>query len=283
MNFQPLLQLLRPKDWIKNGLVLMPLIFSGLFLEVNALLLALYSTLLFCLAASSAYIVNDLHDIEQDRHHPVKSKTRPLAKGSISIKQAIALLGLLYLLLMLAGFALPTVMFAIGLYLILNMLYTFALKQQPVIDLFCIALGFVLRLYAGGLAINVPVSGWMLITTFSLALYFASTKRQQELRQHCSHIRPVLEKYSPRLIGYCVHVSAISALLFYGMFVMFNRPELMLTIPLTLFGLFRYAYLVEYEQTGESPTDALLGDWQLAMTLIIWLGYCIYSCSGATT
>jgi decaprenyl-phosphate phosphoribosyltransferase len=271
-----LLQLLRPRQWIKNGFVLAPLVFSGAFTNRDALFDAFAALLLFCVGASAAYIVNDLHDIEHDRRHPRKSKTRPLAAGTVTPKAACVLLGVLYAVLVAAWFAMPRVVEVIAAYLVLNVAYSFVLKHQPVIDIFCVAIGFVLRVYAGAMALNVAVSSWMFITTLCLALYLAAVKRRQELRQG-TESRKVLESYSLALVERYAEISATGALVFYSMFVVASRPQLVVTVPLVLFGLFRYWYVVDLREAGESPTDALFADWQLLLTVIAWGAACVYA------
>ncbi len=266
--------LVRPKQWIKNVFVLAPLVFAGEFLQPDAVRQALLATLLFCVAASACYIVNDLHDIERDRRHPTKSKSRPLAAGIVPVSMALVLLAVLYGALVLACLVAPKVMPVIGIYLALNFAYTFVLKHEPVVDIFTIAIGFVLRVYAGAMALAVSVSGWMFVTTRCLALFLASVKRLQELKQSGSDGREVLGKYSVALVTRYAEMSATGALVFYSMFVMSAKPQLMVTVPLVLFGLFRYWYVVEDQDGGESPTDVLLADWQLLLTVVFWIGAC---------
>lgn len=269
-----LLKLIRPKQWVKNGFVLAPLVFSGLFLEVAAVSHALFAVLLFCIASSATYIINDMRDIEHDRRHPKKSKTRPLAAGIVSVPAALILLAVLYAVLAWGWFVAPKVVIVIVVYLMLNLAYTFVLKHQPVVDIFTIAIGFVLRVYAGAMALDVPMSSWMFITTLCLALYLAAVKRRQELSQSGAEGRKVLEKYTVSLVDRYAEMSATGALLFYSMFVMSAKPELVITVPLVLFGLFRYWFVVEALDGGESPTDALLADWQLLLTLVLWAAAC---------
>ncbi|MCP1575842.1 4-hydroxybenzoate polyprenyltransferase [Herbaspirillum rubrisubalbicans] len=269
-----LIQLLRPKQWIKNGFVLAPLIFSGKFLLSSAITHALLAVFLFCVASSATYVMNDMHDVERDRQHPKKARTRPLAAGIVSMVTAAILLATLYAILAWAWFSTPKVMIIISSYMVLNLAYTFILKHQPVVDIFTIAIGFVLRIYAGAVALDVPVSTWMAITTLCLALYLAAIKRRQELSQNGKEGRKVLEKYSVSLVDRYAEMSATGALLFYSMFVMSSRPELIITIPLVLFGLFRYWFVVEALDGGESPTDALYSDWQLLFTVVLWATAC---------
>ncbi len=269
-----LIKLMRPKQWVKNGFVLAPLIFVGAFLDTASVRHALLAMLLFCIASSASYIINDMHDIERDRRHPKKSKTRPLAAGIVSVRAALILLAFLYSGLAWGWFIAPKVVAVIIAYLVLNIAYTFVLKHQPVVDIFTIAIGFVLRVYAGAMALDVPVSSWMFITTLCLALYLAAVKRRQELSQSGTDGRKVLEKYSVSLIDRYAEMSATGALLFYSMFVMSTKPELIITVPLVLFGLFRYWFVVEALDGGESPTDALLADWQLSSTVVLWVAVC---------
>lgn len=218
--------------------------------------------------------MNDIHDIERDRKHPQKSRTRPLAAGIVTIRAAIALIIALLCVLTSAWILMPSILGVIIAYLILNVAYTRYLKHQPVLDIFTIATGFVLRVYAGAIALSVPVSGWMFITTLCLALYLASVKRRQELGQVGVEGREVLEKYSLFLVNRYAEMSATGALVFYALFVVTAKPQLINSVPLVLFGLFRYWYVVDSLDAGESPTDVLLADWPLLLTVIAWLLVC---------
>ena len=271
-----LIQLIRPRQWIKNGFVLAPLMFTGKFLDPLSVEHAFLATFLFSLAASATYVINDLRDIDRDRQHPKKSMTRPLASGRIAPSHAFATLFALYGILFWGWFQAPDVIYIIMIYLALNIAYSFVLKHEPVIDIFTIAIGFVLRVYAGAMALSVPVSSWMFITTLCLALFLAAVKRRQELSQSGTQGRKVLEKYSVGLIDRYAEMSATGALVFYSLFVMSSRPELTISIPLVLFGLFRYWFVVESLDSGESPTDALIGDWQLQLTILLWVSICGY-------
>lgn len=275
--FWAALKLIRPRQWIKNGFVLAPLVFAGQFLDPFRLYHALLATALFCLASSIVYIMNDMHDIERDRKHPKKSKSRPLAAGQISVMQALLLQIGLFVLLVVLGMQNIAALYVILAYILLNVAYTFFLKHQPVIDIFIIAIGFVLRVYAGAMALAVPLSSWMFVSTLSLALYLAAVKRRQELVQSGSEGRAVLEKYTVTLVDRYAEMSATCALVFYSLFVMETRPGLVLTIPFVLYGLFRYWYVVDARDGGESPTDALLQDWQLLFTVAAWIGVCVWN------
>ncbi len=271
-----LLQLMRPKQWVKNAFVFAPLVFTRGYLDPSAVTAATLAFVLFCLASSASYIVNDIHDIEQDRQHPKKKLSRPLASGGISHTSALILLGVLLFFLALGAFAMPQVLAVIAAYIALNLAYTFVLKHQPVVDIFSIAIGFVLRVYAGAVALSVPLSNWMAITTLSLALYLAAIKRRQELASNGAKSRAVLQAYSAALIDRYAEISATGALIFYSLFVMSTYPNLVFTIPLVIFGLFRYWYIVEQLDQGESPTDVILTDWSLALTVLAWIGVCVW-------
>lgn len=276
-TFRGLLQLLRPKQWIKNSFVLAPLVFSGLFLDINSVKQSLLATFLFCIASSAAYIVNDIRDVENDRRHSKKSKSRPIAAGLITVRQALYLLLLFYVSLIIASYYVPKVMMTIGVYILINIAYSFVLKYQPVIDIFTIAIGFVLRVLVGTVALSAPISGWMLVTTLCLSLYLAAIKRRQELRENGAGGRKVLKRYSIGLVDRYSEMSATCALMFYSMFVMSARPQLIITVPLVIFGLFRYWFVVEELAAGESPTDVVFSDWQLLLTILFWVGICCWS------
>ncbi|BDU57282.1 decaprenyl-phosphate phosphoribosyltransferase [Limnohabitans sp. MORI2] len=272
-----IVRLCRPEQWIKNLFVLIPLLFSKLFLQADSLMNGISAVILFSLASSATYVLNDFRDIEKDKKHPTKSKKRPLAAGQVSVRAALVLLLILYTTLIVAVFWMPKVMGVVGAYILLNYAYTFFLKHQPVFDVFVIAIGFVLRVYAGGVAIGSGVSHWMFIVTLCLALYLASIKRRQELIKSEDGAREVLGKYTVGLLTRYAELSATCTIVFYSLFIALVRPELALTIPLMLFGLYRYWFCIEAFDAGESPTDALLNDKVLQGTIIIWLGLSAWS------
>lgn len=276
MSMPPLLRLMRPKQWVKNAFVLAPLLFSGLFTNSEAIQSAIAAFVIFCLASSATYVLNDYSDIENDKKHPVKSKTRPLASGEVSKRTARILMVALYAIVVASTFFYPKVVVVVVSYLLLNVAYTFYLKHQPVLDIFTIATGFVLRVLAGAVSLSVPLSSWMFITTLSLALYLAAIKRRQELVKSGASARDVLKNYSLNLIDKYAEMSATCAILFYSLFVMSDRPDMVFTIPFVLFGLYRYWFIVEMEDSGESPTDALFNDRILQLTIVGWVGACFY-------
>ena len=271
-----IVRLLRPKHWIKNLFVLAPLIFSGLFTQQSARLYALFGMLLFCVAASIVYILNDLADRHLDALHPTKRFTRPLASGAVSVATARTLLIVLSALLLAGSFvSIPLEAVLVG-YIVLNVLYSTWLKHMPVIDIFCVAAGFVLRVYAGAVVIGVPLSSWMLVTTLAIALYLAAIKRRDELEVQGDAARAVLGQYTVPLLDRFALMASVCAMVFYCMFVVTTRPVLAFTIPFVLFGIFRYWFLVDRQGRGESPTDALWSDRPLAITVVLWGILCAY-------
>jgi len=273
----PLVKLARPRHWIKNGFVFAPLVFTGRFLEPLAVGQALLTFGLFCAAASATYVFNDLGDLERDRLHPTKRLTRPLAAGAVTPRQARTLLAVLLGCVAVGAVIEPRVGAVVAGYLLLNAAYTLRLKHVAVVDLFCIALGFVLRVFAGAVAIHVPLSSWMLITTLCLALYLAAIKRRQELAGSGHAGRLVLATYTLALLDRYAEMSAVGAMVFYSLFTITVRPELSITIPFVLFGLFRYWYVVECRAGGEAPTDVLWKDVPLAGTVVLWVAACVYA------
>jgi len=195
-----LLRLMRPRQWIKNSFVLAPLVFARAFTDPGQVADAAIAFALFCVASSASYVLNDIVDVERDRLHPTKRHSRPIAAGTVSIGAAVGLFAACYAVLIVGWFWSVNTMLAIFAYLALNVAYSFWLKHQPVLDLFSIAVGFVLRVYAGALALAVPLSSWMAVTTLCLALYLAAIKRRQELASNGSDSRAVLALYTPALI-----------------------------------------------------------------------------------
>lgn len=283
------IRLFRCKQWFKNTFVFIPLLFRGLEFDIISLFNASMAFVLFCIASSAVYILNDIVDVEFDRKHPVKSKLRPLVTGEITIKSAVIVLVVLYSILLLQILFFPEVFKILLVYILLNVAYSFYLKQLPIIDIFVIAIGFVLRVVVGAVAIAVQTSSWMLITTLCLALYMAAIKRRQEIFVHhlfnkhedknvdTSKSRDVLDKYNRSLLNRFAEISGISAFVFYSLYVLLNEPGLFITIPIVIFGLFRYWFIVENQYGGESPTDLVLADMQLLLSVMLWVIICAWT------
>jgi decaprenyl-phosphate phosphoribosyltransferase len=270
------IRLLRPSQWLKNGFVIAPLIFSRSFLAEGAVVRALAALAIFCGAASAGYIINDIIDRESDRAHPLKRVQRPIASGEISVGVAWTIVAVAIPLLLIAAFFIaPRFLLAVALYLGLTIAYSVRLKSMPIVDLFAIACGFVLRVWGGAVAINVVLSVWMFITTLSLALYLAATKRRQELLTTTSaaEFRAVLQHYSVALMDYYSEIAIVATFVFYGLYIATVRPQLAATVPIVLFAVFRYRYLMELttvEGSAESPTDRLVRDPQMILCALLW-------------
>ncbi len=269
-----LFRLLRPKQWVKNFFVFAPILFAGAFDRQTSLWAAVWAFLYFCLAASCVYILNDLTDIESDKTHPLKSLTRPLASGHVSVRTAVITLVCGFLVLFSGLVLVPAAMLPIGGYIAINVVYSLFARKVPVLDIFTIAFGFVLRVVAGALAINQPLSAWMFVTTLCLALYLAAMKRRHELKNLGAKSRSSLETYTVAVVERFAEISATGALVCYAIFVVTVKEMLVYTIPIVAFGLFRYWFIAEKLKSAESPTEAMLRDWQLVAAVVLWVGVC---------
>jgi 4-hydroxybenzoate polyprenyltransferase len=271
---------MRPKQWAKNMIVLAPLLFSGSFSKPHLVVAACLCVVAFCLISSSVYTINDIVDAEADKVHP-KKKNRPIPSGEISIGLAIALCAFLMLAGLGCAFAVRPSLVAICLvYVGINLLYSFKLKHFPMIDVLCIASGFVLRAVAGAVAIYVAASGWFLMCTTFGALFIGLEKRRHELNNlsgdSTAH-RKVLGEYSSALLDRLEGIVAPCLLTTYS-FYCFKSEEhgqwMMITIPIVLYGVMRYQYLSEKGEVTGSPEDLLFKDLPIQITLILWVLAC---------
>jgi 4-hydroxybenzoate polyprenyltransferase len=275
------LQLARVSQYVKNGFVCLPLFFSYKLTDWQALRQTGWAFVVFCLVASSVYVLNDLWDVEEDRQHPVKC-LRPLCTGDLTTSQAI---GFLSLLLVLAGilavsFLPSSILVILGSYLALNLVYSLLLKHLAVLDVFCIALGFVLRVYAGGVAAGVVVSHWLVAMTFLLALFLALGKRRDDLLQTNTgnSVRKSLDGYNPEFVGLAMGVMAAVIIVAYFLYTIspdtiakHGTDQLYLTSFWVILGLLRYFQITLVEGRSGSPTTILLKDTFLQITIIFWL------------
>ncbi len=279
--FLSLVKLARPVQWLKNGIILLALIFAGEMTNLQKVELSLVAIVVFCLLSSSVYTFNDLIDREKDRIHPLKKK-RPIASGRVSVGTAV------FMILFLAGMALTGAwlinrgffVISIG-FLGLNFLYTLWLKNMVIIDVMTVALSFVVRAYAGAFAIDVPASKWMLINTLMLALFLGFGKRRHEillLEHDAAAHRKILVKYSPYLLDQLIGVVTPSVLVMYMLYsfstevsLKLGTQSLFVTIPFVVYGIFRYLYLIHKEEKGGSPTRILISDKPILITVALWL------------
>ena len=274
VSARALLVSLRPRQWVKNLFVFAGIIFaakigdSGRWLEAFACFVA------FCAASSAAYLVNDVRDAPRDRLHPLKRR-RPIASGELPVRAALVAAAVLAALALALGIALdPLTLGLIAAFLALQAAYSLRLKHVVLIDVLVIAGLFVLRAVAGGTAVDVRISGWLILCTALLALFLGFAKRRGELALNGAagtETRAVLDSYSLPLIDQLLTVVASSTVVAYGLYALENPAAAMpATMPFVLFGVFRYLLLVHQNNLGEEPERVLLGDRQLLGAVVLW-------------
>jgi 4-hydroxybenzoate polyprenyltransferase len=272
---------LRPKQWTKNAAVLAPLVFAHKALVPELILKAFAATLGFCLLSSAVYVFNDLVDRDKDRLHPVK-KLRPIASGALTTAPALglglvvggaglALIGLL---------ASKEAFFGAMGYLGLQAAYTAAIKRVAILDIIAISLGFVIRVASGALAIGVPISSWLYICAFLLALFLGFSKRRAEmvlLDKGAADHRANLADLSLPLLDQLISVVTASTVVSYALYTMneetvrkFGTDNLKFTIPCVIYAIFRYLYLIYRKNEGGSPERLLLSDVPLIVTILVF-------------
>jgi 4-hydroxybenzoate polyprenyltransferase len=276
-----LFALVRPRQWLKNGLVLAALVFSHrLFIARDATLAAL-GFVAFCALSSLAYVLNDITDREADRLNPEK-RDRPLACGDLSVTQAVLFAVALALVSFILSLALGRVFLAIAvLYIALQFAYSLWAKQFVVIDVVAVAIGFVLRAFAGGAAIDAEVSPWLAFITFVLALLLVLGRRRHELvalGDGAAVHRDALSQYSIRLIDQMIAIVAGATLVSYMIYTASAEVEaklgtrhLYLTVPFVAFGILRYLYLIDERNEGGDPAQLLTRDIPLLLAVILWI------------
>jgi 4-hydroxybenzoate polyprenyltransferase len=284
---------LRPYQWTKNLIVFAALVFSKHLFDPGPLGRASLAFAVFCGLSGAVYLVNDVVDIERDRLHPRK-RLRPIASGALGPGLALGAAGVLLLACGAASLALGTSFaLAAGAYVALNLLYSFKLKNVVILDVLAISLGFVLRAVAGGLAISVQVSEWLLICTILLALFLALSKRRHELtslEEGATHHRAILSEYNPYLLDQMISVVTASCVTAYAFYTTaeetrakFQTDRLTWTMPFVLYGIFRYLYLVHHKEQGGSPAEILLTDRPLLIAVALWAAAAVvilYSSTG---
>jgi 4-hydroxybenzoate polyprenyltransferase len=279
---------LRPNQWIKNVIVLAAYLFArwdpgqqSHFEHDHAWLHMLAAMALFCLASSGVYLINDIHDLESDRAHPVK-RLRPLAAGAISVAQAWTM-AVVLLAVGLAGAWWLAMPFGalLGGYVALQFAYTFRLKKIALLDVFVIAMGFVLRAIGGALAIQVRISPWLLLCTFLLALFLGLCKRRHEKRlldnDDAQKHRVALVQYDERLLDILIGIAGSATVVAYSLYTLseetvkrFHTSALGFTIPFVIFGVFRYLDLVYRHEEGGRPEQVLLTDRVMIATVALY-------------
>jgi 4-hydroxybenzoate polyprenyltransferase len=274
----------RPREWIKNTFVLAPLFFSQNVFNPELVLKSACGLALFCFAAAGVYLVNDIADRQEDRKHPEK-RYRPIAAGALPVYLAGAA-AILFLAIAVGGAFLLG--FAFGLvtvaYVILVLGYSIWLKHLVIIDVFSIAAGFVLRVAAGAVIINVVMSHWLVICTMLLALFLGLSKRRYELvalagdgKLH----RQVLAEYNPVFLDMMIGIVTSATVVSYALYSVspetvqrFHTDRLLFTVPFVLYGIFRYLYLVYHKNHGGDPSRTLVTDGPLLMAIVLWVVAC---------
>lgn len=275
MKLKGIIQILRPKQWIKNGFVFAALMFSGKFMNLGLLQKNIYAFVLFCLTSSAVYVLNDIVDLEKDKLHPDKKK-RPLPSGMISKKNVI-ILDIVLIITMVSCSYNNIKVFAILLgYLIMNILYSFKLKNIVIIDVMIITLGFVMRVEVGSFATGVVISPWLLLCTMLLSLFLAINKRKSELitlEGKSGKHRKILEEYSVEFLDSMLTLVTPSILIAYCLYTFSSvqSKNMMFTIPFVLYGLFRYQYLMLKKNIGGKPEDIFTKDIPFLINIVLWI------------
>ncbi|MCX7962635.1 MAG: decaprenyl-phosphate phosphoribosyltransferase [Burkholderiales bacterium] len=277
-----LVELMRPRQWPKNGFVLAGLVFGHGWEEPAHVAAAIAATAAFCLGSGAVYAFNDCRDLARDRRHPRK-RARPLARGAVSVRAAYALAAAAAAAgLALAAWAGPAAAACLAAYLALNVAYTLRLKTVPVLDVFAIAAGFMLRLLAGTAGIGIEPSKWLLACGFLLTLFLAFAKRRAELAQlgaEAGAHRAVLAAYSTVFLDRATFACAMATAAAYLLYALdaetaarHGTDDLVLTLPWVLLGLFRYLYRLHFRGAGGDPAEELVTDPVLALAVAGWFG-----------
>lgn len=274
-----ILEAMRPRQWMKNLIIFAGLLFSRRFSNVQDVVTVCVAFVIFCALSGSIYLINDIADIDEDRCHELK-RARPIASGRLRPATAALAAASMTIASIVAAFLIGTALGVVSLaYFLLLLSYSFLLKHVVIVDVLVIAVGFVLRAVAGGVAIGVEVSPWLLICTILLALFLALSKRRHELvllEGDAPQHRPILEEYSTYLLDQMIAVVTSSTLMAYVLYTLSPRTlrdvsdKLYLTIPFVLYGIFRYLWLVHHKEGGGSPELTLLSDRPLMVDLILW-------------
>jgi 4-hydroxybenzoate polyprenyltransferase len=284
---------LRPHQWTKNLLIFAPLALSKHLFQPEPFLVSVAAFALFCVLSGVVYLVNDVADVERDRLHPLK-RTRPIASGALSPRSGLVAAGALGVASLSLSLLLGKRFAACALaYLLLNLAYSFKLKDVVIVDAISVSLGFVLRAVAGAVAIRVEFSDWLIICTILLALFLTFCKRRHELTSlsdAAADHRQSLSEYSPYLLDQMISVVTASCVTAYAFYTTahetvqkFQTNRLSWTIPFVLYGIFRYLYLVHRKEQGGSPTDILLTDRPLLVAVALWalaIVLIVYSAGG---
>ncbi|MER3429411.1 MAG: decaprenyl-phosphate phosphoribosyltransferase [Pyrinomonas sp.] len=279
-------RVLRPEQWVKNAFVLIGVTFANLWTQPSAVKNSLMATLAFSLVASGVYVCNDLFDKAQDAKHPEKRK-RPIAANEIGVRPAT----LLFLLLWFLGLGLGrlvsiTVFVILVSYVLVNIGYSWKLKDVVILDVFLIASGFMLRILAGTIGIGIESSKWLLLCGFMLALFLGFAKRRAEIYASVyakRDYRKVLAQYQPVLLDKMIVITSTCAILCYGLYTLspatiqtHKTDNLVFTVPFVVYGIFRYLYALHKDHRGLDPAQEIIRDPQIMLATILWFATTVY-------
>lgn len=272
------LTLLRPTQWLKNLMLFFPVFLSGHLLDEGVAQRAALPFAAFCLVSSAGYIFNDLLDRKRDALHP-KKRLRAIPSGAASAVGATVYAGALFFAgFLLAGHYAPELVLLLLAYASVSFSYSSWLKSMPVVDLFCISAGFLIRLQAGSVLFGIPISPWLFLTVFLLAIFLSTGKRLSEsnsLGESAGEHRASLAGYPAGFLAGTLYLTGSSVLVTYAMYSIMNA-KLIYTVPLCLFGLLRYILRVSSGGSGD-PTESLIKDRVLLAVSLLWFGMVLWS------
>ena len=283
---------LRVNQWIKNLIIFTSIIFSGQLFNINLLLNTVQAFFIFCFLSSASYVLNDIIDFPFDKKHAVK-KYRPIAAGEVSMPEATFLVFVLTLVSLLLALFFSTQFFIISfVFILLHFFYSLFLKKHPVIDIFTISLSFTIRAYAGVVATGFHIPIWMMLTIFFMSLFMATVKRHAELVSQGKEARISLYRYNEHFLDFLTYTAATSTIMSYSFYTYFEKPPIvktllgnfsinypeiearkliMVTIPLVVYGITRYAQLLYEKYEGERPEKTITTDVPLIVTIGLWI------------
>lgn len=298
-TFYQLIRTARPRQWLKNVSLFAAPLFAGALLNPDTLALSLKALVVFCGVSSAGYIINDLVDAPKDRLHPVK-KNRPIASGKLGTKTALTIIIILIASLLMYSLYFVGSYFTVVVisYIIIQIIYSFYLRDVIILDAMVVASLFILRVFAGGLAAEVSVSSWLILTTIGLSLLLAFGKRRSEktillkydINSEKSETRKTLKHYPDSLLDSMISMSSAFCIITYALFTFQISPDglynptlssilpsilrtpklMMLTIPFVIYGVARYLYVIYEKKEGESPERVLLSDKALLTAVLAW-------------
>lgn len=272
--FNEIIASMRPRQWYKNLILFASIIFSLNIFNIEMWSTVIFAFIIFCMLSGSVYIINDIIDMERDKKHPVKCK-RPLASGKLKITHALVFAAILIIGALAGSYSIniPFLIISIS-YLLLILFYSLILKHLIIVDILVISIGFVLRGIAGGVAINVRISPWLIVCTFLLALFLALGKRRHELillGNNAKDHRKNLAEYSNEMIDQMLSITTAALIISYSLYTFFvENIFMMLTIPVIIYGMFRFLFLVHSRNFG-GEAEMLFKDKGMIICMILWV------------